>query len=413
MDEKHGRSSAHGEEGTLEEVRARPGSSEAASQALSRAPRQGASLMRSAHVASDAPDAVPQLFRDLGDDLALAILFVSPRADFSAVMDEANLLFAGTQVLGCTTAGEIAGGYVEDGIVGIGLPRSHFEASVITIENLDEIAPTALIEHMIRTRRDLEKNSPDFENEFAFLLVDGTSLREDALMNVLARGLGPVPLFGGSAGDGTRFRQSLLFCDGKVHKNAALLTFLRTRCPIKVFSFNHLDPADQRMVVTRANAAARRVQEINAAPAAREYARILGKDQTQLDPFTFAAHPLVVRIGGRYHVRSIQRVDGDDLIFFSAIDEGVVLTLAEPREIAQTLAEDFETLNQGGRLDGILACDCILRRIEAHQKQRSLAVSDVLRRNRVVGFSTYGEQFGAMHVNLTMTGVAIYAPEDD
>jgi hypothetical protein len=31
----------------------------------------------------------------------------------------------------------------------------------------------------------------------------------------------------------------------------------------------------------------------------------------------------------------------------------------------------------------------------------------------VIGFSTYGEQIGALHVNHTMTGVAIYAPEED
>jgi len=35
-----------------------------------------------------------------------------------------------------------------------------------------------------------------------------------------------------------------------------------------------------------------------------------------------------------------------------------------------------------------------------------------LRRHGVVGFSTYGEQLNAMHVNHTMTGVALYPPEE-
>jgi hypothetical protein len=49
----------------------------------------------------------------------------------------------------------------------------------------------------------------------------------------------------------------------------------------------------------------------------------LGKDPAQLTPFTFAAHPVVVRIGGKHHVRAIRTVgEGGDLIFFSAIDEG-------------------------------------------------------------------------------------------
>ena len=38
------------------------------------------------------------------------------------------------------------------------------------------------------------------------------------------------------------------------------------------------------------------------------------------------------------------------------------------------------------------------------------AVSDPLRRHRVWGFSTYGEQFGPLHVNHTLTGCVIYPP---
>jgi hypothetical protein len=36
-------------------------------------------------------------------------------------------------------------------------------------------------------------------------------------------------------------------------------------------------------------------------------------------------------------------------------------------------------------------------------------VSDVLRANNTVGFSTYGEQYGSAHVNQTFTGIAIGA----
>jgi hypothetical protein len=58
----------------------------------------------------------------------------------------------------------------------------------------------------------------------------------------------------------------------------------------------------------------------------------------------------------------------------------------------------------------ILACDCVLRRMEAEERQVSGRLSDILRRYHVTGFSTYGEQLNAMHVNQTLTGVAIYPP---
>ena len=49
--------------------------------------------------------------------------------------------------------------------------------------------------------------------------------------------------------------------------------------------------------------------------------------------------------------------------------------------------------------------------MEAQEKQKTGAVSALLRRFGVVGFSTYGEQVNSMHVNQTMTGVAIYPPD--
>ena len=59
----------------------------------------------------------------------------------------------------------------------------------------------------------------------------------------------------------------------------------------------------------------------------------------------------------------------------------------------------------------ILACDCLLRRVEAEQKQLTGDISRLLSRHRAVGFSTYGEQVNSMHVNQTLTGMAIYPPK--
>jgi hypothetical protein len=223
-----------------------------------------------------------------------------------------------------------------------------------------------------------------------------------------------VPLFGGSAGDGARFEETFVALNGIPYQNAAILTFVRTRCPVKVFSLDHLTPTNRRMVVTEADPSRRIVRSINAAPAAREYARVLGKDPEQLGPFTFAAHPVVVTIGGTHHVRAIQRVtDEGDLVFFSAIDEGLVLTLAEPEDLVVHLQREFTALAKDGPPASIIACDCILRRLEAGQKQMLGRISNTLAEHCVIGFSTYGEQLNAMHVNHTMTGVAIYPPLPD
>lgn len=374
----------------------------------------GLALVARASVPVDMPHPLRHLETALGaGPFALVILFVSPDADLDALALRLPGRFGGAPVIGCSTAGEISGaGYAEGEIVAVALPAAHFAADVLLIPDLSVLEREALIGGLIRSRQGLARARPDWEGEFAFLMVDGLSVREDELAGALASGLGPVPLFGGSAGDGTRFRATYVLHEGQALQNAAVLALIRTDCRVKVFSLDHLMPTEARMVVTGADPARRIVHTINAEPAAQEYARLLGKDPAHLTPFTFAAHPVVVRIGGKHHVRAIREVgEGGDLIFFSAIDEGVVLTLADPQDMVAHLAGEMAALSARGAPVAILACDCILRRMEAQEKQKSGAVSAILRDNRVVGFSTYGEQLNAMHVNQTMTGVAIYPPE--
>ncbi|EYD78077.1 GfdT [Rubellimicrobium mesophilum DSM 19309] len=381
----------------------------------SSASRSGLPRVRTAQAPHDEAGALDRLADALGRDLAFLALFVSSDADFAAVMAGAAERYPGAVVTGCTTAGEIGGGgYAEGAIVAVGLPRDHFVAVPILVPDLDAFDGQTLVGDMIRARTTLMAQAPRWGHEFAFLLVDGLSVREDELVAALAPGLGPVPLFGGSAGDGSRFRETLVALGGEVLRHAAVLCMIRTDCEVEVFTLNHLRPTATRMVVTEADPSRRIVRQINAEPAAREYARVLGKDPEQLSAFTFAAHPVVVRFGGTHHVRAIQRMlDNGDLVFFSAIDEGLVLTLAEPEDMAAHLERELARIGRGRQAEAIWACDCILRRLEAEQTQQTRALSAVLARNRVVGFSTYGEQINGMHVNQTMTGIAIFAPENE
>ncbi len=372
-------------------------------------------IVRSGQVDCLAPDAVAQLARALRPgDLSLVVLFLSPQTDVSRLIDEAQRVFAPAQVVGCTTAGEIGEtGYTEGKIIAVGFPQTHFHTRTILIDDLDQFDAQNLIERMIRNRNHMAGETPDWTSDFTFLLIDGLSTKEDMLTSQLSVGLGPVPFFGGSAGDGTDFGKTYVLHGGRAHSNAAILIQVRSRCPIRVFKTDHLIPAQKRMVVTGADPARRIVHEINAEPAAREYARLLDKDPEQLTTFTFAAHPVVVQIGDQHHVRAIQQVaENGDLVFFSAIDEGVVLTMADAENMVTHLTREMAALSDQKQPEIVLACDCILRRLEAQQKQMTTDISRVLGENRVVGFSTYGEQINSMHVNQTLTGVAIYPPED-
>lgn len=246
-------------------------------------------------------------------------------------------------------------------------------------------------------------------NTFAFLLIDGLSMQEELVVSCTNQQLAGIQLFGGSAGDETHFRHTYLFFEGSFHANVALLTLVQTAHPFTVFRTQHFVPSEKKMVVTGADPGRRIVHEINGYPAGREFARLVGLDVAELTPLIFAAHPVVVRIGGEDFVRSIQKVNEDgSLTFFCAIDEGIVLTVAKGIDLVKNLQEAFEQVrSQVGQPQLVLGCDCILRRIEAEQREVKDQIGQILTDNNVIGFATYGEQFNAMHVNQTFTGVAI------
>ena len=318
----------------------------------------------------------------------------------------------GVRVTGCTTAGEIAAsGYVDGTVIAIGLPAERFATTSVAVERLGDLDPADLGRQVTLARAALAEARPDLPHGFAFLMCDGLSRREDALMAALAPGLGGLPLFGGSAGDGQRFESAEILHRGRLRGDAAVLTVVRTDLRVKVFSLDNLTPRQTRMVVTAADPERRLAHEINGEPAAREYARLVGLNPDALDEMAFAAHPVAVRLGPRHHVRAIQRVRPDgSLQFFSAVDEGMVLSITEARDLAEHLDEALGALAEPEAPLGILACDCFLRRVAAERDQSIGRVSRVLARHGVRGFSTYGEQVGTMHLNQTLTGVAFYPP---
>lgn len=357
--------------------------------------------------------AVERLASSLGPGpFSLVLLFVSPEADVPGIVSGAARAWPDARIAGCTTAGEISGAGYEDGsIVAIGLRARHFAAETLLIPDLSQLAASELSEALLHVRQSLARDHGHLPEEFALLFVDGLSAREDELASVLAAGTGAMPLIGGSAGDGTNFRETLVFDGRRLLANAAVISVMRGACPLRAFKMDHIRPTERRMVVTEADPAARIVRKINAEPAVQEYARLIGMQPESVDTLTFAIHPLTVRMGERHHVRAIQRVlPSGELLFFSAIDEGMVLTIAEPHDLVDHLAGELQALKQPGNPVAVLAFDCILRRVEAQGKQMTGRVSELLRHHGVIGFSTYGEQIGPMHINHTMTGFAFYPP---
>lgn len=365
---------------------------------------------------SESPDpvrAAQELYEMIAQpEISLAIFFCAPEYDRNLLGRELGRHFDGVKLIGCTTAGEITpNGYRRGSLTGVSIVGEDFRTAVGRIDNLSAFKLVEA-ENLVQTlRSDLERqgSKPTGENTFGFLLIDGLSLQEEAVVSALYQSLKDIRIVGGSAGDGEHFQKTGVYHDGEFRSDSAVFTLVCTSSPFEVFKTEHFVSGTEKMIVTEADCSRRIVTEINGFPAGREYARLVGLEVEKLSPMIFATFPVVVRLGGDYYVRSIQKVNDDEsLTFFCAIDEGIVLTVAQGVDMIENLDTLFQRILENiGRPQIVLGCDCILRHLELDRKGIKAQVSDIFLNNQVIGFSTYGEQYNAMHVNQTFTGVAI------
>jgi hypothetical protein len=361
--------------------------------------------------------AIRALFRQLDvPELSGILLFCSSRYPLEALAESIAARCEGLTIVGCTSSGELTPeGLGEGTLTAIGFPASDFRltaACFTDLDNFDAGDAQQRVRSMVAQATEETRHFGGRVNHAAIFLVDGLSHREEMLTLTLQDALGDVPLIGGSSGDGLDFRETFVLYDGAFRRDAAVIAILSTTRSMTVFRTQHYRPGATKMVITAADTTRRIVHEINAEPAAAEYARLVGTTIDQLGLPVFASHPPMVRAGGEYYVRSIQSANPDgSLTFYCAIDEGIVLTLGEADDIIAGLGSLFDRLDAVvGGIDRVLGFDCVLNSVEIEQRQLRGPVSELYARRGVVGFNTYGEQFRALHVNQTFTGLAIGQP---
>ncbi len=338
-------------------------------------------------------------------DPTLVLLFASP----SSILPElASALRKGLpeacRIVGCSSAGELSDeGYRSGTAVAIGLPASSFRAATLVLQDLTQLPVSSWMSGL----RNLSANfRPDpARSLFGVLLVDGLSHQEEVLVATLDAALPHVLALGGSAGDRIDFLQTCVISDDAVLHDVAVFCLIETDLEVRHLIFDHFRATETRMIVTSANPAKRSLLEINAEPAADEYARIVGVPVSELSPLIFARHPLLVNMGGRYFVRAIREPTEDGgLMLMSSIDTGAVMSLG----LAEDLTEGFEAMLRDlpSTPSLILSFDCILRRLALEHAGLSEAIKDIFRRYNMAGFNTFGEQHGGMHMNQTFVGLA-------
>ncbi len=364
----------------------------------------------------EAGAAVAELASQLGrlTPETTVLFFASSRYDLDVLAHALREHFADQAVLGCTTAGELIGGqgYAEGGLVGAALTSPLLKAHAALIDNLSQYADSQAETLAADLAGRLQRSDRlDPQRQFGLLLIDGLAMREEAVAASLFDRFGGVQIIGGSAGDDLHFERTHVFHEGCFHSDSALFSLFECDLPFQLFRFQHFEPTDVRMVITESSPSLRVVNEINGMPATEAYAEAVGVAPEALDAAIFAANPVMLRVGGEWYVRSIQKANPDgSLSFYCAIDTGLVLTLGKGGDLVENIAQSMEKLQTMlPDLRFVLGCDCIFRRLELAQQGRLDAAGPSLASVPFLGFSTYGEQFNGLHINQTLTGVAIGA----
>jgi hypothetical protein len=358
----------------------------------------------------DAGTAVAELAGALGDTAPLFAVFVTPGYDLDATA-AAIQTWCGGRVIACTSSGNIGpDGYAKAGMIAVSFSGGGLRARTIPVGSTDV---SQAVEQVSVDLSELHAMWEDSDG-FAVLLVDGLTRREDRLAAALMAALGDVPIIGGSAGDGLTFTRTAVLCDGHFVDDGATLTMVTLDTPFRLFRLQHHEPSDIILVATDATPDQRLVRALNGRTAAEAYAEAVGLSLDALDPVVFSTHPLILLAAGQSWVRSISAVNPDgSLSMFAAVQPGDALRLGRPVGMIEKLEARFADVTADlGRLSGVLAFDCVLRRLEFEERGIDTRIGRLLAEKGAVGFSTYGEQFNGMHMNQTLVAVAFGAGSD-
>ncbi len=352
-------------------------------------------------------DAVNDIAGQLeGFDTKQLIFFASSKFQSAAISRAMYRTFPGSNVFGCSTAGEIISGkMLKNSIVAMAFNALAIKDSKIeVVENIKKTDGIKQAMDSFTNYYKLPVLDMDPQEYVGIILVDGLSLAEEALMQKISD-MTNVIFVGGSAGDDLKFKAAHVYANGKSFTNAAVLALVKPANKFAFIKTQSFSDLGKSLEITCANEEAREVISINNKPAAAAYAEAVGTSFNDV-PKHFMRNPLGLMIEDEPYVRSPQQIlDNGSMKFYCSISEGMELSLLQSTNIIDDTRAALATAREElGSMSGILTFNCILRTLELYEKNLSDQYGELFAGIPTIGFSTYGEQYV---VNLTQTATML------
>lgn len=328
----------------------------------------------------------------------LALVFSStPLLGDAGIWAHLRTLYPRAHIVGCSTAGEIAGTHVYDGSIVCTAVRFESSRVAIATVRVDEHADSAVLGTLLASRL------PREELAHVFVLSDGLKVNGSALVKGMVENLpAHIDVTGGLAGDGSRFDRTAV-CVGGAQPSEQIVAvgLYGSQLLIGCGSLGGWDAFGVERRITRAEGNV--LFELDAEPALDLYERYLGEHAAGL-PASGLLFPLSIRNGSEDRtpvVRTILAVDRQarTITFAGDVPLGwrARLMRANVERLVDGASDAARVARQ--RLDQhspelAILISCVGRKLVLRQRveEEVEAVRDMLgTRTCLAGFYSYGE----------------------
>jgi hypothetical protein len=372
----------------------------------------------------DQEEALQDLQRQLeGFNPSFLLFFVGGERDFSSLARRMAKAYPAAFSLGCSTCGEIGPEGLMTGGISVFAYADFGKTTGVLLHDLASFQfgeGEELVSELLKQggwSRDEILTRPQ---DFLFLVLgDGLSGMEDVLLASLSNALPSVPLIGGSAGDDFRFQKTMVAMGEKGVEGGSVISLIEPRRPFFSFQTHGYVSTEKTLVPTSADPERRLIHRIDGRPAVDVLAELLGLEPSYLMKNCreiFSQNQLVFGHGGEgfFFLRAVMGLRGTSALMGGAVEEGLVLHLMEGVHPAKTIRRELlEQSSMVHRIEGMLLFQCGGRLLVAQERGEIAELSRALcfQEFPCAGFVTYGEYFGPLQLNHTITGVVFGAPE--
>ena len=334
-------------------------------------------------------------------DPKLIVALIAPNFDLAAIAEQLHGTFPHTQVIGCTTSGEITPyGAAANALVLWALGGSAIEVSTGSGQG-DEQGLRQAATEAAHCLDHLEHRA----NTILIVLSDGLCGDQmDVVRGAYDVAGIDVPLVGGCAGDNLAMRRTRQIHGRRVMSQAVVAAAVSSDRPLGIGVSHGWTPASEPMLVTGSKGNI--LSTLEDKPALDIYLDFFNPgDVISTDPAAFAkfaaTHPIGIRRRDKIEMRHITgfNLDSRELILVAEVPQGALAFLTQGdfdsvlNAAAQSCTTALEALN-GLPPVGLLMFDCVSRRAvfteERIHEETDLIIS-TCGAVPMAGFYTYGE----------------------